>query len=103
MWGLLTKFWENQELVTRQNGYHSTNFRATCGTTQVGVASPTLFKVAVDSVVCHWISLTVEDREVLQDGPGNAVVWSLVMFYADYGLLGSWDPECMQGNLQNLI
>ena len=90
-------------MVKRQIGYHVTWFWANHTTTQGGLKSPTLFNMAVDSVVRHWISLTVEDREVLQDGPGNAVVWSLVMFYADYGLLGSWDPECMQGNLQNLI
>ena len=92
MWGLLTKFWENQELVTRQNGYHSTNFRATCGTTQVGVASPKLFKVAVNIVVCHWISLTVEDEAFIQDELVHVVGWNVGVSYVDDGLLGSQYP-----------
>ena len=61
MWGLLAKLWDNQEVVTRQNGYHGPQLRATHGTTQGGIGLPTLFKVAVNSVVRNWLSLTVED------------------------------------------
>ena len=59
MQGLLGLFWENREVVTRQNGYHGPQFRVTRGTTQGGVAFPTLFNVEVNSVVFHWIFLTV--------------------------------------------
>ena len=31
---LLAELWENQEVVTRHNGYHGLQFRAACGTTQ---------------------------------------------------------------------
>ena len=48
---LLAEFWENQEVVTRQTGYHGPQFRANCGMKQGGIASPTLFNVAVYSVV----------------------------------------------------
>ena len=55
MRGLLEEFWKNHKVVTRQNGYHSTKFRAAHITTQGGggLASPTIFNVAVDSVVRH--------------------------------------------------
>ena len=45
--GILEEFWENQELVKRQGGYHGPLFRKTRGTTQGGLAFPTLFNVAL--------------------------------------------------------
>ena len=62
MQGLLVEFWENQEVVTRKNVYHGTNFRENHGTTHGGLALPTLFNVAVESVLLHWLSLMVEDK-----------------------------------------
>ena len=59
--GLLVKFWSIQEVFTCQNGFHGPQFRATRGTTQGGIDLPTLFNLSVDSVVHHWMSLTVED------------------------------------------
>ena len=76
---ILAEFWENQEVVTSKNSYHGTQFRATRGTTQGGIVLPTLFNVTFDILVRHWLSLTVEE-------------YSLVVFYADDVLLGSWDP-----------
>ena len=38
MRGVLEEFWENQKVITRQNGYSGTQFRATCVTTQEGLA-----------------------------------------------------------------
>ena len=50
---LLAEFWSIQELVTCHNDFHGTQFRVTRGTTQGVLASPTLFNVSVDSVICH--------------------------------------------------
>ena len=50
---LLAEFWLRQELVTHQNGFHVPQFQSNRGSTQEGMASPTLFNVAVDSVVRH--------------------------------------------------
>ena len=60
---LLEEFWSRQEVFTRQNGFHvpQLRLRVTRGMTHKGLASPTLFNVTVDSVVCHWMSLTVEE------------------------------------------
>ena len=74
MRGLLEEFWENQEVVTRQNVYHGSQFRVTHGTTQGGVTLPILFNMAVNSVILHWLLLMVEDKVVIHDGLGHAVV-----------------------------
>ena len=43
------------------------------------------------------------DETVIQDGLGHAVGWSLGVFYADDGILGSRYPECLKGALNILI
>ena len=103
MQGLLEEFWENQELVTRQNGYHEPHFRATCVMTQRDIASPTLLNVAATSVVRHWTSMTVEDEAFIQSGLGHAFGRRLGIFYAYDGVMGSQDPEWLQGALNILI
>ena len=47
----LAEFWEYQEVITRQNGYHGTQFRANFQTTQRGLTFTTLFNVAVENMV----------------------------------------------------
>ena len=91
MWELLVEFWDNQEVVTRQNGYHSPPFRGTCSTINGGIALPKIFNVAFDSVVLHWILLMVEEKSVIQDGLGHTVGQILGLFYTYDCLLGSRD------------
>ena len=67
-------FWENQEVVTKQNGYHGLHFRATHSTTQRGVTFSTLFNAEIDSVVCYWLFMTVEDEAIIQYGLGHILV-----------------------------
>ena len=54
-------------MVTRQNGYHGSQLRATHGITQGGITSATLFNVEVDSFLSHWLFLMVEDEVVIQE------------------------------------
>ena len=93
----------NQEVVTRKNGYHGQHFRATRGIIQGGIALPTPFNVGVDSVVCHWILLKMEDKAVIQDGLGHSVGWSLGFSHSYDGIMGSRDLEWLQGALNFLI
>ena len=87
-------------MVTRKNGYHEPQFRATFSMKQGGVASPTIFIVAVNSVFHHWILMVVEYKAVIQDGLGHTVEWVLGGgFYTDDVLLGSWDLGWVQGAL----
>ena len=87
MWGMLVYFWERHELVTQQNSYHGPQFRATRGTTHGVMTSPILSNVDVGSMVCHWLSITVEDDAVIHVVLGYAVVRILGGF-----LRGLWYP-----------
>ena len=57
------------------------------------------------SAVCvlHWLLLTVEYQAVIQDRLRHMVGRSLGGFYAHDGILGSQDPEWIQGALNVLI
>ena len=82
------EFWGRHEFVTPQNGYHGPHFQTTRGTTQGGFILTTLFNMVVKNVVRKWLSITVEDKTVTQNGLGLAVGWCMGMFYTDYGLVG---------------
>ena len=73
------------------------------GTTKWGLTLTTLFIVAVDSMVWHWLSMTLEDVAVIHDGLGHAVGRSLEVFYAENGFIGLRDPEWLQGGINILI
>ena len=92
-----------QEVIIQQNGYHGLHFRATRITTQGGMTFPTLFNMAVDSVVWYWLSMIVKYEAVIHDGMGHAVGRSLGLFYMGDGIIGSWDLEWLQGDLNTLI
>ena len=62
---LLAVFWDYQEVVTCQNGYHGLHFKATQGATQGRLISPTLFNLIIYNVVSNWLALTVEDQLVM--------------------------------------
>ena len=47
--------------------------------------------MAVDSMVCHWLSMKVEDDAVIHNGLGHVVGLILGVFYEDYVLLGLLD------------
>ena len=55
-----------------------------------GLSSPTLFNVAVDSVLRHCLFLMVEDGAVVHVRLGHGVGQSLYVFYMENVLLGSW-------------
>ena len=59
MCGLLETFWDCQQMVPRQNGFHGLAFPATRGTMQWGIVSPTLFNMVVESVIRTWLSMTL--------------------------------------------
>ena len=100
---ILSVFWDQQDVCTRKNRYHVPHFKATWGNTHSGLISPTLFNLLVDNVVRNWIMLTVEDQLVTQEGLVVVVGMCLGLFYADYGVVGSQDQECLQGTLNTFI
>ena len=76
-------------MITPQNGYYGTQFRATCVTTQVVLIYPTLFSVVVDSMVWHWLYMIFENNQVIHNGLGHTVGRILRVLYVYDGLLGS--------------
>ena len=86
-------FWNQQEVATRQNGYHGLHFKATRGDMQGGLISPALFNLIVDNVVWNWLALTVEDQMITQEGLGLAVGRCLGIFYAENSVVVSQGLE----------
>ena len=77
---LLETFWEQQEVVTRQNGYCGPHFRATRRKTQCGLISLTLFNFIINNVASKWLVKIVEDQMVAQEGLVLALGKCLVIF-----------------------
>ena len=50
-------------MVARAGGYYRTAFNGAQEVTQGNPLSPTILNVVVDSVVRHWVMLTIEDAE----------------------------------------
>ena len=57
----------------------------------------------LDNVVKNWIALAVEDKLVAHEGMGIKAGQCLGLFYAENGIVGSWNPECLQSALNVLI
>ena len=59
--------------------------------------------MVVDSVLRHWLSLTVEDESDFHGRLGTTVVSSLGVFFVNDGLIGLQEPECFQWDLYLII
>ena len=44
-------------------GYYGTKFKGARGVTQGDPLAPTIFNVVMDAVICHWVTLVVEEAE----------------------------------------
>ena len=58
--------------------------------TQGDPLSPTIFNVVVDAVVCHWVTLKVEEAEKRGER-GKEGRHQAALFYADDGMVASSD------------
>ena len=99
MCGILADLWERQEVVTRKNGYHGPQLKATWGTTQGGLILPTLFKMVTNNMVRNWMSRRVEEKLVAHDGLGLMMGQCIGMFYANDGLVWSREQKWLRGSL----
>ena len=64
---LLETFWEFQQVVPRQNGFHRPAFLAMRGTKPGGLVYLTLFNVVVDNIIRKCMAITVEYQRVAHD------------------------------------
>ena len=63
---------------------------------------PTIFNVVVDAVMCHWVSVIVEGAEE-RGKRGKEGRNQNALFYADYGMVASLDPQRIQGSFSTLV
>ena len=103
MCGLLETFWDCQQVVPRQNGFHRLAFPVTRGTTQDGLVYLMLFNMVVDNTRITWLDMMVEDYMVAQDGLEETVGRCLGFLYADDGMVGSGDSDWLQHAMKVLI
>ena len=86
-------------MVARASGYYGEVFKGARGVTQGKPLSPTIFNVALDPVVRHWIDgivdKTEEKGETGREGRHQSAV-----FYADDGMVASSDPRLDPGRFQ---
>ena len=88
MRGILEDLCALKEVVTRQHGYHSPQFRVACVTIQGGMTYPTIFNVAVENMVWNWLYMIVEDAVFICDGLVHAVGRIMGVFYVYNGIIG---------------
>ena len=70
--------------------------------TQGDPLSPTIFNVVVDAVVCHWVTLAVEEAEKMGER-GREGRHQAAHFYADDGMVASSDPRWLQWAFNTLV
>ena len=102
MLAILRNFWNQQNVVARQAGYHSKAFKAYRGQTQGDIPSPTIFNVVTDAVVRAWIWETSSNIQETIEG-GSAETEVDAGFYADDGIISSEDNVCLQGSTDHLV
>ena len=89
-------------MVARGGGYYRTGFKGARGVTQGDSLSSTIFNVVLDAVVCHLVTLVVEEAEKrgerVREGRHKAA-----LFYTDDGMLVSSDPRWLQWAFNALV
>ena len=99
---LLQYYWRRLTMVAREGGYYGTAFKGGIGVTQGNPLSPTIFNVAVDTVVGHWATGVIVDAEerggLVKYGKHQAA-----LLYADDGMVASSDPQWLQGSFNTLV
>ena len=89
-------------MVARAGGYYGTGFKGVRGVTQGDPLSPTIFNVVVDAVVCHWVTLAVEEAEKRGER-GEEGRHQASLFYADDGMVAFSDPHWLQWVFNALV
>ena len=70
--------------------------------TQGDPLSPTIFYVVVDALVCHWLTIAVQEAE-RRGERGREGRHQAALFYADDGMLASSYPQWLQWAFTQLV
>ena len=103
LYGILETFWNHQQVVPINNGFHRPEFNATRGTTQVGLVSLMIFNVVVDNVIRTWLDMIMEDQRVAHDGLGETNGRCLGVLYANNGMVGSQEADWLHHSMNVLV
>ena len=89
-------------MVARAGSYYGAAFKEDLGVTQGDPLSPTIFNVAVDAMVRHWVSVTVEGAEERGEF-GKEGRHQNFLFYADDGMVVLSDLQWLKGAFSTLL
>ena len=89
-------------MVARAGGYNRKDFKGERGVTQGDPLYLIIFNVVVDAVVRHWVAGAIADAEERGD-LGKEGRHQAALFYADYGMVASSDPQWLQGAFNTLV
>ena len=99
---LLTNYWRRLTMVAIAGGYYGTAFGGKRGVMQGNPLSPNIFNVVVDTIVRHWVHGVMEEAEA-QGEMGREGRNQAALFYADDGMVVSFDPAWLQGAFTALV
>ena len=89
-------------MVARAGSYYGKGFKGGKGVTQGDPLSTTIFNVVVDKVVRHWLTITAQEAE-RRGERGREGRHQVALFYADDGMLASFDPRWLQWAFTQLV
>ena len=99
---ILREYWERTTMVARAGSYYGKGFKGGRGVTQGDPLSPTIFNMVVDAVVRHWLTIAVKEAE-RRGERGREGQHQAALFYADNGMLASFDPQWLQWAFTQLM
>ena len=99
---LLRAYWGKMTMVAREGGYYGEAFKGYRVVTQGDPLSPTIFNVVVDAVVCHWVTMALEEVEKRGER-GNEDRHQAALFYAGNGMVAAFDPRWLQWAFDALV
>ena len=101
--GILLEFWERQKFISQKMGTMALTYRQQ-GRKPREASYRLSFSIwFFDNMVRNWLSMTVYDTLVAHDRLVRSLGCYMGMFYANDGLVGSWEPEGLQGAINVLI
>ena len=99
---MLSEYWERTTMVARAGSYYGNGFKGGRVVTQGDPLSPTIFNVVVDAVVCHLLTIAVQEAE-RRGERGRECRHQAALFYADDGMLTLSNPRWLQWAFTQLV
>ena len=90
-------------MAAKAGDHYGPAFQRHHGVTQGDPLASTIFKLVVDAVIQHWVTVVGGPQEVnKQEGLGTSIQDILVLFYANERVIESPESACLQGGFEPL-